>query len=157
MQIRERRIDYLGVVVGRNQLKMDPKKVKGVRDWKTPRSPTDIRKFLEFTGFYRYFIEGYSSIACPLLDLTKKASSWLWGKREQNSFETLKEQMCAHPVLQQPNFNKRFYLQTDASGYGLGAVLSQEGGPTDTITQNSKGKPKLHPIAYYSATFTPTE
>jgi hypothetical protein len=65
--------------------------------------------------------------------------------------------MCAQPVLQQPNFNKRFYLQTDASGYGLGAVHSQEGGPTDTITQNSKGKPKLHPIAYYSATFTPTE
>jgi hypothetical protein len=45
-------IDYLGVVVGRNQLKMDPKKVQGVTDWETPRSPTDIRKFLGFTGFY---------------------------------------------------------------------------------------------------------
>ena len=59
--------------------------------------------------------------------------------------------MCKKPVLQQPNFNKTFYLQTDASAYGMGAVLSQEGEGSTTH------KPKWHPIAYYSTTFTPTE
>ena len=58
--------------------------------------------------------------------------------------------MCKKPVLQQPNFKKMFYLQTDASVYSMGAVLLQEGEPTNS-------KPKCHPIAYYSATFTPTE
>jgi RNase H-like domain found in reverse transcriptase len=73
------------------------------------------------------------------------------------TFKELKTRMCLKPVLQQPNFDKWFFLQTDASAYGLGAILLQEGGPTDTITQNNKQKPKLHPIAYYLATFTPTE
>jgi len=58
--------------------------------------------------------------------------------------------MCAKPVLQQPNFEKTFYLQTDASAYGMGAVLSQEG-------ESMNSKPKCHPVAYYSATFMPME
>jgi RNase H-like domain found in reverse transcriptase/Integrase zinc binding domain len=62
--------------------------------------------------------------------------------------------MCNAPVLQQPNFHWKFYLQTDASTYGMGAVLSQEGG---TGPPNPTSKPKLHPVAYYSVTFTPTK
>ena len=61
--------------------------------------------------------------------------------------------MCSHPVLTQPNFDKPFFLQTDASAYGVGTILSQEGEHHAVTSQ----KPKLHPIAYYSATFTPTE
>ncbi len=63
--------------------------------------------------------------------------------------------MCAKPVLQQPDFKKVFYLQTDASAYGVGAVLSQEGGTPISNSPNSK--PRQHPIAYYSNTFTPTK
>ena len=64
--------------------------------------------------------------------------------------------MCTNPVLVQPNFQKKFYLQVDASAYGVGAVLSQEGENT-TPSLLKRRKPILHPIAYYSATFTPTE
>jgi hypothetical protein len=149
-------ITYLGVIVGKGQLRMDPTKLKGVSDWKQPRTPTDIRKFLGFTGYYRYFIPNYSKIARPLLDLTKKAVIWEWGEKQTKAFEELKRRMCANPVLIQPNFNRRFYLQCDASAYGVGAVLSQEGEHL-TPSLAKRSKPVLHPIAYYSATFTPTE
>src|SRR6266851_8470847 len=106
-------------------------------------------------GYYRYFIQGYSAIARPLLDLTKQATLWHWEDPQQHAFDTLKAQMCAKPVLQQPDFTKVFYLQTNASAYGVGAVLSQEGG---VMTLNSPNtKPRWHPVAYYSNTFTPTE
>jgi hypothetical protein len=149
-------IDYLGVIVGNNQLRMDPGKLRGVADWQPPKTPTDIRKFLGFTGYYRYFIPNYSKIARPLLDLTKKGATWNWGPKQFEAFEELKTRMCKSPVLMQPDFNKQFYLQTDASAYGVGAVLSQEGGNT-TSSLLKRTKPVLHPIAYYSATFTPTE
>jgi len=69
---------------------------------------------------------------------------------QQNTFEGLRDRMCKKPILQQPDFNKTFYLQTDASAYSMGAVLSQEG-------ESTTSKPKRHPVTYYSATFTPTE
>ncbi len=146
-------IDYLGVIVSNGKLQMDPKKLKGVADWPKPNTPTDIQKFLGFTGYYRYFIQGYSKIARPLLDLTKKAVIWNWGEPQQHAFEELKTRMCSCPVLTQLDFNKQFFLQTDASAYGVGAILSQEGDHHATASQ----KPKLHPITYYSTTFTPTE
>ena len=141
---------------------MDPTKVKGVADWPPPKNPTEIRRFLGFTGYYRYFVPNYSKIARPLLDLTKKTTPWHWGKDQHRAFEELKTRMCCGPVLTQPNFSKRFYLQTDASAYGVGAILSQEGenpntSPRSLLNPTRRLKPKLHPIAYYSATFTPTE
>ena len=65
--------------------------------------------------------------------------------------------MCAAPVLKQPNFEKKFYLQTNASAYGMGAVLLQEGDILTTSALFKCQKPILHPVAYYSATFIPTE
>jgi len=80
---------------------------------------------------------------------------WHWEEPQQRAFDTLKARMCAKPVLQQLDFKKTFYLQTDASAHGIGAVLSQEGGTMVSNSPNSK--PRRHPIAYYSNTFTPTE
>jgi hypothetical protein len=107
-------------------------------------------------GYYRYFILNYSKIARPLLDLTKKTVVWNWGPPQMQAFEELKTRMCQSLVLMQPNFNKKFYLQTDALAYGVGTILSQEGGNT-TPSLLRCTKPTLHPIVYYSATFTPTE
>jgi hypothetical protein len=72
------------------------------------------------------------------------------------AFEELKTRMCESPVLAQPDFDKQFILHMDASAYGMGAILSQEGNHT-TTTLARWHKPILHPIAYYSATFTSTE
>jgi hypothetical protein len=66
----------------------------------------------------------------------------------------LRQAIIDKPVLQQPDFTKPFFLLTDTSAYGVGAILSQEGGSSNS---NTNKKPKLHPVAYYSATFTETE
>ncbi len=152
-EFEKKQINYLGVIVSNRKLQMDPKKLKGVADWPIPKNPTNICKFLGFTGYYRYFIQEYSKIAHPLLDLTKKAIIWDWTKRQHKAFEELKTRMCSCLVLTQPDFNKPFFLQTDASAYGVGAILLQEGEHHAVASQ----KPKLHPITYYSATFTPTK
>ena len=144
-------IDFLGVIIGKGTVRMDPAKVKAMQKWPTPKTVTEVRSFLGFTGYYRYFIQNYSAIARPLLDLMKKAVPWHWTDRQEQAFRTLQTRMTSGPVLSQPDFNHPFYLQTDASAYGMGAVLSQ--GHND----KTGGKPRLHPIAYYSTTFSPAE
>jgi hypothetical protein len=110
-----------------------------------------VHKFLGFTGYYQHFIKGYSQIARPLLDLMKQAMAWQWGDTQQKAFEELRDKMVAKLVLQQPNFDKTFYLQTDASKYGVGAVLSQD---RDTLATTLR---RHHPVVFYSAIFTPIE
>ena len=148
----KREMEFLGVILYKGQIRMDNAKLKGVADWPTPRSVRDVRAFLGFTGFYRYFVPHYSQIARPLIELTCKSAVFHWGEPQLRAFETLKSLMCQRPILRQPQYDKPFYLATDASAYGVGAVLLQEG-----ELNPRTNKPTQHPIAYYSATFTPTE
>jgi hypothetical protein len=75
-QFEQSKVNYLGVRVGKGQVKMEETKVDKVKDWKPPRDVTQVRRFLGFTGYYRYFIKGYSQLARPLLELTKKGTPW---------------------------------------------------------------------------------
>jgi len=127
--------------------------VVGSKNW----MDCNIRAFLRLCGYYRYFIPRFSEIARPLLDLTKKSENWHWDEPQFKAFETLKTWLCAAPVLKQPNFEKKFFLQTDALAYSVGAILSQEGDIPTTSTLSKRQKPVLHPIAYYSATFIPAK
>ena len=145
-------MEFLGVVLKNGTIQMDPTKIKGVADWPKPNNVRDVRAFLGFTGFYRYFIPNYSKIARPLINLTRKATPFHWESPQMKEFETLKTIMCRKPILRQPNYDDPFFLLTDASAYGVGAVLSQEG-----ETNPCSKKPFLHPIAYYSSTFIPAE
>jgi hypothetical protein len=151
---RQPSIKFLGVWVTQGEVQMDNTKVEKVRNWKTPTNVTEIWKFLGFTGYYHYFIKDYSKIAWPLLQLTHLTTPWSWTKNEQMAFETLQNKMVDKPVLWQPDFTKPFILLTDISAYGMGAILSQEGGSN---APNTTQKPRLHPVAYYSTTFTKTE
>jgi hypothetical protein len=145
-------MEFLGVILEKGTVHMDPSKLKGIADWPSPRMVKDVRAFLSFTGFYRYFVPHYLQIARPLIDLTRKATPFHWEEPQVKAFETMKTLMCSKPILCQPDYMKQFYLATDASAYGMGAVLLQEG----EINPRTN-KPTQHPIAYYSATFTPTE
>jgi len=133
---------------------MDPTKTQGVADWPRPTNVTDVCSFLGFTGFYQYFIPNYSKITKPLLLLTRKDTPWHWDIEQKQAFEHLKTLMCRCPVLAQPNYDKLFIVHTNASAYGMGAILLQEG----ELPLNVKTlKPLLHPIAYYLGTFIQAE
>jgi Reverse transcriptase (RNA-dependent DNA polymerase) len=106
----QQEIEYLGVIIGKGHLKMDPKKLKGVADYTPPKNPTEVHAFLGFTGYYWYFVQGYLQIARLLLDLTKKSELWHWGEAQEKAFQMLKDKMCSAPILLQPDFNKKIYL-----------------------------------------------
>ena len=81
-------IEYLGVVVSHNSVKMDPAKVAGVAEWPTPSNEKEVQSFLGFTNFYWRFIEGFSHITQPLFDLTKANSVFKWSSKEKLVFDT---------------------------------------------------------------------
>ena len=148
----QKRIEFLGVILENRTVQMDLAKVKAVADWPPPQSVTDICSFLGFTGLYHYFIPNYSLIARPMIQLMQKNVPFNWDHSCTHAFEHLKSLMCTKQILQQPNYMKAFFLATDTSAYGVGAILLQEG----ELNPRTK-KPMLCPIAYYSNTFTPTE
>ena len=87
-------VEYLGVIVSHDLVKMDPVKVAGVMEWLIPTNKKEVQSFLGFTNFYRRFIEGFSHVARPLFDLTKVDSTFHWSMEEQLAFDTLWERIC---------------------------------------------------------------
>lgn len=103
---------------------MDLSKLKAIKNWPEPTNLKQLQGFLGLTGYYRRFIRSYANIAAPLTDLLKK-DSFKWNTFAASAFLKLKEVMTSAPVLAIPNFQLPFTLETDASGIGIGAVLSQ--------------------------------
>ncbi len=118
-------VDFLGFIVSRDGIKCDPKKIECIKNWKVCESVKEVRQFVGFTQYYRRFIKHFSHICKPLHDLTKKNVRFQWNAECQNAFDTLKSEMSKPPVLAYPNENDTFILDTDASNFAAGAVLSQ--------------------------------
>ncbi len=121
----QREVEFLGMIVTENTIKMDPIKLAGIRDWPTPTTVKQVRSFLGFGNYYRKFISGFAHLARPLHELTKKNKIWTWTVECQVAFDLLKERFTSAPVLQMPDVNLPFILQTDASDRTIGAVLMQ--------------------------------
>ena len=132
---------YLGHVVGSGEVRPDSAKVEAVKNFPVPRTKRDVRIFLGLSGYYRRMIPDYSTIATPLTDLTTKAAPTyvVWTTKCNDAFQKLKQRLCNEPVLRTPDFHRQFYLQTDASDVGVGAVLSQ---------LDDQGED--HPVAFFS-------
>nr|CDJ88909.1 RNA-directed DNA polymerase (reverse transcriptase) domain containing protein [Haemonchus contortus] len=132
-RILESSVEFLGHVVDNDGLRTDPGKVEKIRDYPQPTNLSQLRTFLGMTGYYRKFILRYAQIAQPLYDLTSTKTPFLWTGAHQQAFATLKDLLTRAPVLGQPDIEaarkrlRPFYIYTDASRSGLGAVLAQEG------------------------------
>ena len=121
-------VEFLGVVIGPEGIKMEEGKVKGVLEWPTPKSVKDIQKFLGLVNYYHRFIEGFAMVARPLHDLVKKDKRWNWTEKEERAFRELKERFTQEPVVAAPDRDKKMRMEVDTSDYATGGVLSMECG-----------------------------
>jgi hypothetical protein len=133
------------MIISREGIKMDDSKVKAIREWPTPKTVRGVRSFLGLANFYCRCMEGYAQVARPLNDLTKKNTPFAWKEAQQTAFDTLKNCFTTAPILAYPDNDRIFRLETDASNFATGAVLS--------IEQNGK----WHPVAFSSHSMSPEE
>ena len=134
-------LKFLGHIVGRDGVKVDPAKIAVLRTWPDLSSPGDVRSFLGLANYFRKYIRGYSATVAPLVQLTREKAAWVWGPAQKAAFEAIKKALTSAPVLTIPDLNKPFTVVSDASKIASGAVLLQEG----------------RVVAYISKKFSPAE
>ncbi|GJY02426.1 putative reverse transcriptase domain-containing protein [Tanacetum coccineum] len=118
-------VQFLGHVIDRSGVHVDPAKIEAIKSWAAPMTPTEVRQFLRLASYYRRFIEGFYLISKPLTKLTQKDKKYEWGKEEEEGFQTLKQKLCSAPILALPEGMEDFVVYCDASPKGYGSVLMQ--------------------------------
>jgi hypothetical protein len=122
-----KQVAFLGHVISKGGIFVDPSKVQDVLSWKAPTSASGIQSFLGLAGYYQRFIEGFSTISKPMTELLKNDKQFKWTPACESSFQELKKRLMTAPVLVMPDMGKPFSIYCDASGQGLGCVLMQDG------------------------------
>jgi hypothetical protein len=140
-------ITYLGYVIDEKGVPTCPEKVHAVSYWPVPDNVKELRSFLGLVSYYRKFVKHFGIISMPLTELLKKDSVFVWTLDQEVAFQTLKSVLVQAPVLALPNFAKPFLIETDASDYGVGAVLMQDQHPIAFVSK-SLG-PKLRGLFIY--------
>lgn len=145
-EFHKEEVQYLGMIVGRNGVRMDPAKVTAIQSWPRPQGKKDVQSFIGFANFYRRFIKGFSEIAAPLTSLTGGNSVWQWTPECEEAFENLKQLFCTAPILALYDPDLECIVETDASDHVTGGILSQPS--KDGL---------LRPVAYFSKKHSPAE
>lgn len=130
---------FLGHIIGKDGIQPDPIKISAIQQFPIPTNLTILRGFLGLASYYRRFVKNFAKIATPLHQLMRKEQPFMWTEKCQEAFEELKQHLISPPILIYPNFEEPFFLYTDASSFGLGAILTQK-----------NDKRKEHVIAYAS-------
>jgi hypothetical protein len=118
---------YLGFLISSNELKIDPEKVKAIREWSSPKNIFEVRSFHGLASFYQKFIQNFSGISAQMMDTVKKRHKYFkWIEEVERSFNILKDMINEQPILVLPDFGKTFQVRCDMSGVAIGVVLSQE-------------------------------
>ncbi|GBG72323.1 hypothetical protein CBR_g11902 [Chara braunii] len=119
---------YLGHVLDGDGVKPEDSKIAAIRDWPTPRTLTELRSFLGLANYYRKFVRNFSTVAAPLRRLLRKETIWKWDKDCTSAMKKLKQALIEYPVLKVADPSLPFVVTTDASQYGIGAMLQQDDG-----------------------------
>ncbi|GJR36612.1 putative reverse transcriptase domain-containing protein [Tanacetum coccineum] len=118
-------VQFLGHLIDNQGLHVDPAKIEAVRNWASPTTPTKIRQFSGFVGYYRRFIKYFFKIVKSLTELTQKNKKYIWGEKQETTFQLLKQKLCETLILALPEGNNDLVVYCDASLQGLGVVLMQ--------------------------------
>ena len=138
-------VEYLGHVVSKDGVGTDPKKIEAIASWPTPRNQKEVRSFVGLCSYYRRFVRGFADIARPLHHAVELGTEFRWTDDCERAFQELKAVLTSPPILAYPEDAGAFILDTDASGEGLGAVLSQVQGGKECV------------IGYFSRALTKEE
>jgi hypothetical protein len=118
-------IKLLGHIVSKDSVAMDPAKIQAIKERLPPKNVKQVQQYLGICNYYRRFIKDFSKIAKPLFGLLQKDKKWDWTPECQAAFEGLRDKLVQYPILRHPDYKKPFMLHTDASGFAIGAILSQ--------------------------------
>ena len=121
----QKEVSFLGYIVSPAGISADQSKIESVKNWPTPNKLREVRGFDGLCSYYHKFIQGFSDIAAPLHDLTKKNQPFVWSQKCQAAFDELKQRLCTAPVLSLPANEGTYILDCDASDHGIGAALHQ--------------------------------
>lgn len=122
------RVVYLDHIISGKGVEVDPEKIRAIKEWSASTNVREVKGFLGLTGYYRRFVQNYGSVAALLTQLLK-SGAYKWSNEAQEAFEKLKTAMKTLPSLALPDFNLPFEIEMDASGYGIGAMLTQVNRP----------------------------
>jgi hypothetical protein len=123
----QEQIHYLGHIISKQGIAVDPEKIEAIRGWPTPRNVLEVRSFMGLAGYYKIFIEGFSKISHPITSLQKKGIKIEWTSECEEKFNLLKELLTSAPILKIVDPNEIFVVCTYACKEGLGGVLTQNG------------------------------
>ncbi|GKF21221.1 retrotransposon protein, putative, ty3-gypsy subclass, partial [Tanacetum coccineum] len=121
------KVQFLGHMIDSEGIHVDPAKIESIKDWASPKTPTEIHQFLGLAGYYRRFIKGFLKIAKPMTKLTQKNVKFGWNEKAEAACQLLllKEKFCSAPIVALPEGSENFVVYCDTSRKGLGAVLMQ--------------------------------
>jgi len=145
-QFHVKEVSFLGYLISKDGVRMDPAKIEAITGWPAPKSVHDIQVFLGLANFYRRFIKRYTRILLPITALLKKGVPFRWSPIAQQAFDKLKEAFTTAPILKHFDPTRPVILEADSSNRALGSVASQ---------RDDSGV--LHPIAFYSRKFNAAE
>ncbi|KAL0553234.1 hypothetical protein IC582_007123 [Cucumis melo] len=118
------RISYLHPFISEKGIKVDPEKIRSIKEWPIPTNVREVRGLFGHSGYYRRFVQNYSTMAAPPTQLLK-TRTYKWNEEANTAFEKLKMAMVTLPVLAMPDFNLPFEIESDASDFGVGAMMTQ--------------------------------
>ena len=141
-KFRRAELKFLGHMVDHNGLRVCEEKVKALNEFPRPTNVKEVRRFIGLASWYRRFVPTFASIMSPITDLTRGTKrnpvKFVWSELCETAFLTMKQRLMTAPILVCPDFNKKFYLQCDASQVGLGVILSQALNGSEVVAYASR-------------------